>query len=326
MNITESSKFVGKKEDFLSNDANKQALIKLIMECLRQRGCEVMQAEGDADVEIAKAAVTKSAFKSTTLVGEDTDLLVLLLFYSVKTNCTELYFRSDKAKSNVYNIKVLKRILGETVCRDLLFLHAFTGCDSTSRVFGIGKKSVFQRIMKKENGLKSCSKVFCTPQQGQDVVETTGCRAMVELFHANQKDSLASIRYNILCKKVARAKAFVTPERLPPTSAACKFHSLRTYYQVMEWMGHCGEMEATEWGWREGQKHVPVMTDKNPAPDLLLQMIHCNCSGGCKTLRCTCRKHGLECTGACGHCQDGNCDNTSNEPVIEEDEEEENDI
>ena len=38
---------------------NKQAIIQLIM-----RGCEVMQADGDADVEITKAAVTKSSFKS----------------------------------------------------------------------------------------------------------------------------------------------------------------------------------------------------------------------------------------------------------------------
>jgi len=39
----------------------------------------MIQAEGDADVEIVKAAVTKSAFKSTTNVGEYTDLLPLLL-------------------------------------------------------------------------------------------------------------------------------------------------------------------------------------------------------------------------------------------------------
>ena len=98
MNITGATKFVEKKEDFLSNEANKQAIIQLIMERLRQRGCEVIQAEGDADVDIAKAAVTMSAFKSTTLVGEDTDLIVLLLYHVVVTNCTELYFRSDKAK------------------------------------------------------------------------------------------------------------------------------------------------------------------------------------------------------------------------------------
>ena len=57
VNITGATKFVGKKEDCLSNEANKQAIIQLIMERLRQRGCEVIQAEGDADVDdIAKSS------------------------------------------------------------------------------------------------------------------------------------------------------------------------------------------------------------------------------------------------------------------------------
>ena len=39
-----------------------------------------------------------------------------------------------------------------------------------------------------------------------------------------------------------------------------------------------------------------------------------------------CRKHGLECTSACGHCQDGNCDNMKNDPVIEDNEDDEDDV
>ena len=77
---------------------NKQAINQLIMERLRQSGCEVIQAEGDANVEIAKVAVTKSPFQSTTLAGEDTDILLMLLYYTETTNCTALYFRSDKVK------------------------------------------------------------------------------------------------------------------------------------------------------------------------------------------------------------------------------------
>ena len=322
VNITEVTKSVGKKEHFLSNEENKLVIIQLIMNCLQQRGCEVIQAEGDADTDIVKAAVKMSASKSTTLIGEDTDLLVLLLYYIELTNCTELYFRSDKAKANVYNIKVIRQILGEAACKDLLFLHAFTGCDSTSRVFGIGKKSGFQRVINKDRIIKACSEVFCSPKQHQDIVATNGCSAMVAFFNANQKDSLASIRYNMLCKKVSRAKTFVTPERLPPTTSACKFHSLRTYYQVMEWMSCSDGMAPTDWGWKvEGGNLIPVMTDKSPAPEVLLQMIHCNCSAPCNTLRCTCRKHGLECTSACGHCQEGNCENVSNVLEIEADDE-----
>jgi len=68
VNITEVTKFAGKKEDFLSNEANKQAMIQLIIERMQQKGCDVIQAEGDADVDIAKAAINMSAFKPTTLI------------------------------------------------------------------------------------------------------------------------------------------------------------------------------------------------------------------------------------------------------------------
>ena len=83
VNITEATKFVGEKENVLSNEANEQTLIQMIMERMRQSSFDVIQADGYADVEIAKAAINMSAFKPTTLVGEDTDLLVLLLYHVV---------------------------------------------------------------------------------------------------------------------------------------------------------------------------------------------------------------------------------------------------
>ena len=81
-------------------------MIRLISDKLRQNGCTVVQASGDADVDIVEAAVSSSMTKSTTLIGEDTDLLVLLLF-------KELYFRSDTSKdTTVYDINVLSNVLG----------------------------------------------------------------------------------------------------------------------------------------------------------------------------------------------------------------------
>jgi len=40
---------------------------------------------------------------------------------------------------------------------------------------------------------------------------------------------------------------------------------------------------------------LPVMTDKEPTPNEILEIIHCNCKTGCNTKRCTCRLHGLDC-------------------------------
>lgn len=73
---------------------------------LQQKGCHVTQAEGDADVDIVKAAVSMCEYKSTTLIGEDTDLLILLLHHATLKDSHELHFRSDetgdKTKQCIY--------------------------------------------------------------------------------------------------------------------------------------------------------------------------------------------------------------------------------
>ena len=86
---------------------------------MKKRGTSIINAPGDADVEIEKAAVENSCHHTTTLIGEDTDLLVLLLHY-VKLDNKDLYFRSDKFKSEkcakVFDINKIKEILGKDIC------------------------------------------------------------------------------------------------------------------------------------------------------------------------------------------------------------------
>ena len=124
---------------------------------------------------------------------------------------------------------------------------------------------------------------------------------MTSSLHQWRKDTFS---YSYICKKVETAKTSVTPERLPPTNSATIHHARRTYLQGMVWMGCSENMEPTKWGLDlQGDKLIPVMMDNTPAPDVLLQMIHCNCVGGCNTMRCSCKKYGLECTAACGSCK-----------------------
>ena len=66
---------------------------------LEKKGCTVINASGDAEVDIVEAAVEASEHQPTTLIGdEDTDLLVLLLYYAGTSNRGP-YFRSDKSKA-----------------------------------------------------------------------------------------------------------------------------------------------------------------------------------------------------------------------------------
>jgi hypothetical protein len=46
----------------------------------------------------------------------------------------------------IWNIQQTKGFLGEDICHLLPILHSLTGCDSTSRLFGIGKGIVLKRL------------------------------------------------------------------------------------------------------------------------------------------------------------------------------------
>ena len=65
---------------------------------------------------------------------------------------------------------------------------------------------MFQKIIKGHSVLNACAKIFTDPQVDQAAVESAGCEAMVSLFNGTKSDSLASVRYSYLCKKVATAK------------------------------------------------------------------------------------------------------------------------
>ena len=78
-----------------------------------------------------KKALESAASTSTVLIGDDTDLLVLLIFHA-DLNSHDIFFASERknAKNRVWNIKEVKSGLGPFVCKHVLFLHGFSGCDT----------------------------------------------------------------------------------------------------------------------------------------------------------------------------------------------------
>ena len=94
---------------------------------------------------IVDTAITKAIDQMTVLIGEDTVLLVLLL-YPAEMDAKELFFRleprqRDMTERKLWDIKKTKTVLGRNVTSSILFVHAFNllGCDTTLRVHGIGK-------------------------------------------------------------------------------------------------------------------------------------------------------------------------------------------
>ena len=90
--------------------------------------------------------------------------------------------------------------------------------------------------------MKSCASAFILQNKSQKDIADLGENLVVDLFGRKSNDTLSSLRHVIFTKKMANAQTFVTPERLPPTSPATRFHRQRVNFQIMAWMGMADEM------------------------------------------------------------------------------------
>ena len=71
-----------KKTDFLNNTTNKQCFINLLAAQLKINGCTKHHAIADADVLIVQTAVQAASHMNTVVIGDDTDLLILLCYHA----------------------------------------------------------------------------------------------------------------------------------------------------------------------------------------------------------------------------------------------------
>ncbi|CAG2214599.1 unnamed protein product [Mytilus edulis] len=162
--------------------------------------------------------------------------------------------------------------------------------------------------------LSRCSSV-------KDIVNC-GVQIIAYLYGGVPHESLDIIRYRKFANKVlSNSVTFLQVQTLPPTSAAAEQHCKRVFYQIIEWTEETN-LNPLDWGWSiTNDRLTPIKTTLPAAPDKLLNIIRCKCKTNCDTRRCTCRKHGLECTIACSECKGHLCTNAE-KIVFEEDQNE----
>ena len=192
----------------------------------------------------------------------------------------------------------------------LLFMHALTGCDTTSRPYGVGKSSVLARCP----SLYQQASIFMMQDRCHAEIESAGEEAILVLYNCTTPGAvLDAVRASRFATKVASSSNYISPERLPPTSDSARYHSRRVYLQVQGWLGHT--IDATDWGWYTHQTKAgsatlrPYQMNQAAAPTSLLKIIKCNCTGKCERRNCSCKKNGLYCTLACGQCKGNTCSN-----------------
>lgn len=298
------------QEKLLANDSNKRRLIAMICSAFQSQGIETDQAVEDADCKIVKVALEKStSFQSVLIVGEDVDLLVLLNgLGSVQKNV--FFQKSSRGDSGPlqYSSTSFNRGVLEVPPGFELFLHAFTGCDTTSALFWYGKNKLWSAIQKHPE-LITTAEVFLQPTSTHQAISDAGAKCLVALYGGKYtEDTLQSLRFKTFVKTAASSK--VDLARLPPTEDGATFHAYRTYHQVQMWMGM--EKDATQWGWKKtDQGLIPITMMSEVAPPSLLKFLSCGCKKGCIGGGCTCFKAGLKCSALCKFCSGVSCQNVA---------------
>ena len=310
------------QDKFLSNNKNKSRLIEMLRIKLADNNIFTCQAESDADKLIVDTAINLET-KNVVIVSEDIDVLVILT--ALVNEDREIYFLKPargKVQQKIFSSKSLEKSFPKYK-EHILFLHAFTGCDTTSAFFNKGKIK-FAKNFEKRHDLHESAKVFKNVNEDSNNIFQAGVACILGLYGAPGKiKDLNTLRFNSFIKGTAK-KTSVLLSSLPPTADAAFEHLKRVYLQIQIWLGNLDIKNADikNWGWKYfNNMLIPITINQLPAPDTLLQMLFCNCKKGCEAA-CGCRKSGLYCSVACLQCSENSCFNTP--PIIQISEVEEN--
>lgn len=180
------------QDRFLSNTANKSSFIDFLSGNLLESGIHVINCPGDADSTIVQVAldVANQKTDSVLLVADDTDIAVMLVHHW-KKEFADVFFLQERW-NRAWSVKE-SCIRNQAIKDQLLFLHAFTGCDTTSSIHGKGKASLAITCEKSE-AMREFSDIISSPWSNQSEVGEASIKVVKMLYGGKEKDTLKRLR------------------------------------------------------------------------------------------------------------------------------------
>lgn len=267
--------------------------------CNKNMDVEALKAtHEEADTRII-LHVCHTMSRTVYVWARDTDILVLLMAHSYTID-KDVFMKAGTTKAQQFihiNEVVDKCNVHADDSSTLLAYHAITGSDTTSYLAGHSKRTSFDVFCNHKELLSDLGK---DPLTHETIMKCEKFICHVYKVDADRTDEARIILF----------KRGVSQESLPPTSDAVVFHIQRAHLQTLIWIKATEAKpdvpEATDNGWEMVcGDFVPKLTSLPAVPEACVNLIRCSCKGTCTTLRCSCRKAKLKCTGMCkcvGHC------------------------
>lgn len=199
--------------------------------------------------------------------SSDTDVFVLAIYFwsNLKNcNCLGLWMKITSKRSRTLGCHLASDFLGKEVANILPALHAFTGCDSTSKISS--KTSAYKEVKKRyaQDALKPLG-------NGQPLTQFQSI-ALEQLYLKliNRPGNRADEgRYLAISRSVGIGLAL---DRIPCTSDALHQHALRASAQTYIWHNAFiplyEPLDLMKFGFEKcGEELLPKYITKDPAND-----------------------------------------------------------
>lgn len=238
----------------------------------------------------------------------DTDVIMLACHFQERIPATLLVLKQTKSRTFFLDIPSMVEKVGSSMCDALPGFHAFTGCDFTSAFVGKGKKGPFRICLTDRKYCEAMAQLGGSFDV--DSVMLAKAERFVCRMYGSGETSVNECRYQFFCTRNPQSHS------LPPCQDALIKHTQRSNYQAAVWRNALvAEIELPSpenHGWQITDNNISIdWMSLPPAPEALLDLIVCACTGQCVTGHCSCNRNGLSCTEAC-QCGDS-CSNPSNE-------------
>ena len=182
------------EDRYLSWTENKVEFIKFISNLLRQYDFKVTNCSGDADSTIVATSpeFTSQRTGPVNIIADDTDIVIMLMHHWKTDIHDDVDFVQERF-SKAWSVQSANQSI-EDIKDDLLFLHAWSGCDTTSSIFGKGKGNLLT-ILRKSPSLKEKSAIINNAWSSQNEVGEASIAAFKILYGGNENAPLSLLRY-----------------------------------------------------------------------------------------------------------------------------------
>ena len=275
--------------------------------CINAQGCEAIpelessQEEADTRILLHSAHAAMSGFEAVVIVSDDTDVFLLSIAFQNEITASLYWKGGTQARVKYIEIQKITRIFGESVCKAIIGVHSFTGCDSVSTFAGRGKLNALKLMIgdaELQETFGDLGREWIVPSHLIDKLETFTCQLYLSKTSATKVDDL---HYGLFAAK----KGNVEPHHLPLCSNALKKHIFRANYQTAIWRrclipkpevllpnGHGWKLEILK-----GQCALTIeWMDIGTAPESVMALLSCNCAKSCTAPKCSCVVNGLKCS------------------------------